>query len=76
MGALLRGAIWSREGEEGNWRGRRAVSRAGGEAVQPSWAPLPKPPSHERRGKGLEPWGPYCLGLNTTPAEMAPGKIR
>lgn len=35
----------------------QAVRRAGGEATQPPWACLPRPPSHEGRGRGTRSRG-------------------
>ncbi len=47
----------------------RAVCRAGGEATQPPWACLPRPPSHEGRGRGIRSLGCGGVSLNT----MRPG---
>jgi hypothetical protein len=47
----------------------RAVSRAGGEATQPPWACLSRPPSHEGRGRGIRSLGCGGVSLNT----MRPG---
>jgi hypothetical protein len=53
----------------------RAVSRAGGEATQPPWACLPRPPSHEGRGRGIRSLGCGGVSLNTKRpgVALAPG---